>query len=412
MSRVASSSRQVREANARAVLDVVWRDHAATASHVMAATGLSRASVHDLCEQLITAGWIREVSQVRYGQRQAGRPARHYALAERAGLLVGLEAGLNQVRAVVTDLRGHVLGRAERSTGGSLDGAHRVRTVRDVLAEALTAAEAEQRHVLCMVVGVPAPVDAEGRTVLQGNAFWQAMNPDLVDQLAAPGRTVLVENVVNLAATAEAARGHARGELDHVTLHVDEGFGAAVVLGGRLLRGAHGGAGEMRFLDFVDGVGSPTGLAVQVVHEARLALDRPHRPSLLDAVPPDDLDAAAVLAAAGAGDPLASAVEAAAARRMTRVVEVLTTVFDPALVVLTGHVARHCERVRDAVQEGLSQRLEPPVPRVELSELGDDLITAGAVERAVDHVRRHAGSTTLHGRPAASRPAQVSRRAG
>ena len=56
------------------------------------------------------------------------------------------------------------------------------------------------------------------------------------------------ENDVNLAAIAEREVGRAMGVDDFVLLWADEGVGAAVVIDGRLHRGATGGAGEVGFL--------------------------------------------------------------------------------------------------------------------------------------------------------------------
>ena len=53
---------------------------------------------------------------------------------------------------------------------------------------------------------------------------------------------------MNLAAVAELESGRARGIDDFVLLWVDEGLGAAIVIGGRLYGGATGGAGEIGFL--------------------------------------------------------------------------------------------------------------------------------------------------------------------
>ena len=382
----------IRQVNARAVLDVVWTGDVVTASDIIEGTGLSRASAHDLCDQLMTSGWIREVSGASAADSaRVGRPARRYTLQDRAGVVVGVEAGPGEIGAVVTDLRGRELSRRVVRSNGTLDGDRRVRLIKRALREALRSAAVPVADVLCLVIGVSAPVDAEGRTVLRHNPYWEAMNPDLVDRLRAHGQTVLVDNDVNLAATAEAARGHARGVRDHVTLMIDEGFGAAVVLGGQLLRGAHGATGEMRFLDHVDGVGSPSGIGALAVQLAREELARPERTeSCLARVDAENLDAATVLAAAGGGDLLALRVEAELAKRLTRVVATLATVLDPALVVLAGHIAPHCERLRDAVQRGLPDYLEAPRPRVEVSALGGTMVTAGAVDRGIAHVRASA----------------------
>ena len=56
------------------------------------------------------------------------------------------------------------------------------------------------------------------------------------------------ENDVNLAAVAEREVGRAVGVDNFVLLWAEEGLGAAIVIDGRLHRGATGGAGEVGFL--------------------------------------------------------------------------------------------------------------------------------------------------------------------
>ena len=56
------------------------------------------------------------------------------------------------------------------------------------------------------------------------------------------------ENDVNLAAIAEAHSGAARGVDDFALVWIGRGVGLAVVLGGKLHRGAAGAAGEIGYL--------------------------------------------------------------------------------------------------------------------------------------------------------------------
>lgn len=379
----------VRRANAYAVLEAVWREGVVTADDVITATGLSRGSVHDLCEQLMRSGWVQEVRPER-PHPGAGRPARRYSFNRQAGLLVGIEAGVSRVRASVADLGGAVLGHAELATADTRAEPRSV-LVRQALEGALRQAGADARDVLCLVIGVPAPVSADGRNAFHGNPFWEAMNPDLVDVLAAPGRTVLVDNVVNLVASAEAAEGQAKDVDDFIVLSIDEGFGAGVVVGGQLLRGAHGGVGELRWLDHLTGVGAPTGVATLAVQLARAAIEQHRGPSTLAGTA---FDAHAVFAAAEAGDDLARGVVDEIGRRLTLIVSTLTALLDPSIVVLAGHVARSCELARRAVERGLPDHLLPPFPTVVLSTLGDDAVTTGALHRALEQVRSNALAIT------------------
>ena len=76
------------------------------------------------------------------------------------------------------------------------------------------------------------------------------------------GATVLTENDANLAALGERWRGAAQGVDDLAVLLAGERLGAGLLESGRLLHGSQGGAGEMAFLDRVEGVGNADGIAL------------------------------------------------------------------------------------------------------------------------------------------------------
>jgi predicted NBD/HSP70 family sugar kinase len=403
MEAVPTSSRWVREANARVVLEHMWDADAVTGSDLMATTGLSRATVHDVCEELIDRGWVREVeNQRQHGGYRKGRPARRYAFDPRAGAVVGVDAGQHRVSATVTDLRGEACGRAAHPTGGGRppSGERQEIVSRTVLDALASVPGGSSPGVLAVAVGVPAPVAGASRTGFGGNEYWERMNPDLAAHLGQRhGWTVLVDNDANLAALAEGWRGHGRGVRSHVTLLAGERLGAGVVDDGRLLRGAHGGAGEMRYLALVDGVGSAAGIAALARDWARAALADPAgtTPSALRDLDPAAVDAEAVFAAARAADPLATDVVRRLGRRMARVVATLASVVDTEQVVIAGRVAASCGPIVDIVTRELPLYFDDVRPRVLASRLGGEVVVLGAVKAALDHVRRHALATVLPG---------------
>jgi len=69
-----------------------------------------------------------------------------------------------------------------------------------------------------------------------------SLGPDLSVKLGLP---VVVDNDVNAAAIAEGWIGAARGTPDYLTLTIGTGVGGALVIGGKLWRGARWGAGEV-----------------------------------------------------------------------------------------------------------------------------------------------------------------------
>ncbi|MDC7121221.1 ROK family protein [Cellulomonas fimi] len=395
MATVPVSTRRLREVSTRLVLDHVWDADEVTGTALIEATGLSRATVHDVCDELIAQGWVVELeSQRPAGDPRRGRPARRYAFDARVGVVVGVDAGQHRVSATVTDLRGHALARTEQSVA-AVDGTaeHRLLLIEQAALGALADAGTTPRSVLAVAVGVPAPVDRDGRTAFQDNAFWARMNPDIGGYLLArQGWTAITDNDANLAAVAEHWRGHGRDARCHVTLLAGERFGAGVVDDGRLLRGAHGGVGEMRYLDLVEGVGSADGIAAIVRDDARAQLRRldGHAGSVLQDLDPAVLDAARVFAAAREEDPLAVSVLEHVGALLARVVATFASIYDPERVIVAGAVADSCEPLLELVRHELDRYLDPPGIQVLASDLGADVVSVGAVKRALDHVRAHA----------------------
>ena len=105
--------------------------------------------------------------------------------------------------------------------------------------------------------------------------FWSLFDVGLRSALMElHGWTVLLENDANLAALGERWRGSGAGVDDLVVFLAGERLGAGVMESGRLLHGRGGAAGEMGYLDMVEGVGSSDGIAALARLWSRQAADR------------------------------------------------------------------------------------------------------------------------------------------
>jgi predicted NBD/HSP70 family sugar kinase len=373
----------------------MWDSEPVTGSDLMTSTGLTRATVHGVCEDLTRRGWIHEVENQReHGEYRLGRPARRYSFQSMAGVVVGVDCGQQKARATVADLRGRTLARRDCDFSGlGHSAAERLEVLGRTVGEALEAASVDSARVLNVTVGVPAPVDADGRTVGTLNEFWERMNPDMAHRLSElHGWTVLVDNDANLAALAEGWQGVGRGIRNYVTLLSDEAIGAGIVEEGHLLRGARGGAGEMRFLDLVEGVGSASGIAALCRGWAREAVrDRDAWPETsLRELAEEDIDAETVFAAADDGDPLAADVVERIGARYARIVSAVAGFLDTERFVLAGALSGSCAKILEIIERDLPRYAHPPLPAVLASQLGDEVVLVGAIRRALDHVREQA----------------------
>lgn len=395
--RGASSPQLLRRANRQALMQHALRAPAFTAADAMTATGLTRATVLGVCAELEQAGWLRETAERDEGVVQRGRPARHFVLREDAAVLVGVDAGQHTLTARVADLRGRELAVGRRPLEGTVGegeqgqraaAQERTRAVRELLDEVIAQAGDRRSRRLLTVVGVPAPVDAAGRSPRGDQGYWPAMNPGFVDALE--GR-VLVENDANLAVLAEHALADpaAGTATDHLaTLLMGERFGAGLIVDGRLLRGAGGGAGEMRFLDGVleDSRGAD-GIAALARRWALEALAAGESSPALSAIPAAQLTAIDVFSAAQAGDPLARDILSRLGERLARIAAILSSLLGVETVVVAGAIAEAIGPVLDHSRTALPHIATPPYPELRASALGSDVVVRGAIELALARLR-------------------------
>lgn len=369
----------------------------------MTATGLTRATVIGLCDDLIERGWLDELRNARAaGTYGKGRPARRYALRDQAGVVVGVDAGFDRMSATVADLRGRVLGRAEEhilaGTPESIerlaDAATRRRMARSVFDAALAESGIDASRILAVTIGVPSPIDAAGESPSHPTGFWQLMNPGLLEMFAGCAPLVTVENDANLAAIAERAskQGGGRDVDSYVVMLVGEGIGAGLMIDRRLVRGRRGGAGEMRFLDYVDGVRSANGLALVARQWGSEAIRSGTLPpaSPLALLDPNTLTAGDVTDAAANGDDAADGILNRLAERLARICIVLGDLLDVDRVIVGGAATVSLPTVIDRAAQLILASDDPTAPDLVPSALGLEAVGTGAVEHALSLVRERA----------------------
>lgn len=375
-----------------AVLSFAWDAGVFRADNVIATLGLTRSTTLSALDELIGMGLIREVRAAETTDTRMGRPARCFELREDAGLVVGLDAGGRHFTAVVADLAGqplateHVL-LPEGADEENLDPAVRQGAAFRVIDAALAAATATREHVVAVGVGLPAPVDRQGRSPATG--FWQGVNANLHATLAEHFPVVRTENDASLAAVAEGSIGAARGRAHYVAMLSGRRLGSGIVLDGRLMRGTNGGIGEMEALKNIDGVGGAWGMGVLAErwvarHLADGTIPRGHPWTTLA---PAALTAEAILAAVDPQEPLTARFLTDMGEALGRICNVLARAYDPELIIVCGAMAGALGEVIGIAQGQLEADLELPAPTIVASDLGGDVVSLGAVSAAREAAR-------------------------
>ncbi|MYX35343.1 MULTISPECIES: ROK family transcriptional regulator [unclassified Streptomyces] len=369
----------------RAVADHGEVSRAAVAAEV----GLTRATVSTLVDELLATGLLVELGTQRPGT--VGRPGTALALNDSGPAGLGAEVGVDHLAAVAVDLRGTVRARAR------VEADNRGRPAQEVLRElAVLVAEVRQEARAAglgpagLTLAVPGLVGRDRQVVMRApNLGWEDVDAAGWFErsggggLATSPVPVTVENEANLGALAELWLGGHEGVTDFVHVSAEIGIGAALVVDGRLFRGARGFAGELGHVPV-----HPTGprcscgargcLEQYAGEEAvlRAAGIAPERPDALKALQ----------AAASQGDPAALKALAAAGAAFGIALSGAVNLLDPQAVVLGGTLASLAPWLRSAVERELGRRVTDRQWRadaVRVSRLGREGVLLGAAYSVV-----------------------------
>ncbi|MFZ5975606.1 MAG: ROK family protein [Bacillota bacterium] len=171
----------------------------------------------------------------------------------KAPLYLGVDLGGTNIKAGLVDHKGNIISEAACPT---LPERGQKEVISDLVALCFeTIAAAGKTKARAAGVGVPGVVNAYNGAVLTApNLFWKdvALGPLLEELLQCPAA---LDNDANTAAMAEYAAGAAKGYSDALVVTLGTGVGAGVIVNGRLLRGAHGLAGEIGHMTlYTDGI--------------------------------------------------------------------------------------------------------------------------------------------------------------
>lgn len=234
----------VRRHNLSLVLRQVSSPGQHSRASVSAETGLTRATVSSLVDDLIRRGLVKEVGLA--DAQRTGRPATILEPDGSRVVAIGIELDVGAMYVVALDIAGRVVHQRRRVLGGSTDVDSLLSRLVEEVRVATRRVEAEGGRVAGLSVAVPGIADVgRGVVVRAPNLGWR--NVPLRDRLAARlgvDVPIVVDNEANLGAVAELRTPQMAGVGHLVYLLAVSGVGTGVVIDGELFRGASGAAGE------------------------------------------------------------------------------------------------------------------------------------------------------------------------
>jgi predicted NBD/HSP70 family sugar kinase len=388
VSRLAGSSKLLRAMNESAALAHLLERGQLTRADLRDLTGLSKPTISEALRRLTEAGLASVVGHISGGP---GPNAEVYAANADAAYAIAVsvrdsgDIDIPSLTAAACDLTGEIRGRAEMTVDFlNTDPVTAVAEIVDRLRDEAAMPASRLVHVQ---LAVAASYDAQTESIHHVGVTGGWNRPGLVGEIRDRlGTRVGVDNDVNLAAVAERRRGVAREADGFALLWLgEEGLGLAIDLGGTLLRGARGGAGEIGYMPLftTDGEDRKVDLQDLVGGPAVLSLAAEH--NILERTPAEAVAAAAAASADGS-DP-ANAFFTALADRVSVGLAAVVAVLDPPLVVLAGQVAQAGGKaLRDAVTAAMV-RAEPLETTIAVTTINDDAVLLGALDAGLAAVR-------------------------
>jgi predicted NBD/HSP70 family sugar kinase len=364
----------IRALNGRLLLGHIRDRGPCSRAELARISGLSKPTVSVALADAERAGLVRTAGQ------RTGRPGRSallYEVRPEAGWILGLDVGAQYVRGALADLAGGIRARASvRSRASSVRG--RVAELVG-LADGLCAEAGVTRGSITQtVIGSPGVYDPRRNAMALTGGLPGWDRPAVVERLReAFGPSLAVENDVDAAALAERALGRGREVDSFAFVSVGTGIGMGLVLGGQLVRGAHGVAGEIAYMPMSGGEGTdPNDARRRGVLEASASASAVVRAARRAGMR-GQVSARRVFTAAARGDERAAAVVAEEARLVARVLCAVVTVIDPGLIVLGGGIGQAPGFAAEVTKE--LRGLAPVMPDVRVSALGTEAVVDGCL---------------------------------
>ena len=293
----------------------------------------------------------------------------------------GVDLGGTTVKLAFLDIQGNMLDKWEIPTDKEAGGSRILPDIAAAVNGYIEKKKIDRETLVGVGIGVPGPVRPDGTVNGCVNLGWgeKAVAEELSKLTGLP---VKAGNDATVAALGECWKGAGAGYQNMIFATLGTGVGGGIVVGGKVLHGAHGAAGEIGHVTVerneteccgcgrkgcIEQYGSATG----IVRLAKKALVLPEK---------KDLTCKDVFDAAAQEDERANAVLEQVYGYLGEFFANLSCVTDPEVIVLGGGVSKAGQTLLDGVEKAYQARCFSGVREVRfaLATLGNDAGAYGA----------------------------------
>ena len=371
----------VRRTHEERVLRALRENGALSRGQIARAVGLSRTTLSEITSSLLHRGAIVVVDTDAANREGSGRPAERLALDPSSGQFMGVDFGHRRVHVAVADASHEIVASGSDRYTDDSDWPTRLDVAFRLIKELSTRYGVHYGALQGVGIGVPGPYSAT--TGVRGfpshrsaaDGFHEAsVDEAFRDRFGAP---VIVDNNTRLAGLAEAIFGDETIE-NLVYVRLSDGVGGGLVVGGRLVPGSAGLAGELGHVTVrADGAACRCGKngCLETVASVPAVLAAARAKGL----PLETLDDLA--AAVARSHPVADEVLREAGAATGRVLAATAMALNPAEIVIGGGIVRVAPVILQQAVATITYELFPgaELPSVRAARLSDDDGALGAL---------------------------------
>lgn len=259
----------------------------------------------------------------------------------------GIDVGGTTVKCGLFNTDGELLEKWEIKTRTEENGRNILPDVAQTILAKMDEKKISKDQVEGIGIGVPGPVDEEGRVPVAVNLHWSKVNI-VKDMKNMTGLRTRAANDANVAALGEMWKGGGAGYSNLVMVTLGTGVGGGVIINQKIVAGTHGAGGEIGHAHVEDAITEPCNCgncgcleqvasATGIARLAREELAASDEPSMLRG---SSVSAKSVFDAVKADDPVAKRIAERFGRYLGKALSVFACVSDPQVFVIGGGVSK------------------------------------------------------------------------
>ncbi len=234
----------IKRHNRAVILNILRQRGPISRAEIARISKLTPPTVSNLVSELAGSEFIREIG-AGDSTPSGGRRPTLLTLNPEAGYVVGIKIGVTQLEAILTDLEGKILHRAQAAKVAGEDAKAVVDRLAGLIQNLLNQSNLRRERLLGIGAASSGVINSE-KGIVRRSSLLQWKDVPLAqlieERFPVP---VFIENDANVVALAEKWYGAAVNENNVICITIGVGIGAGIIINGELYGGSHHGAGEI-----------------------------------------------------------------------------------------------------------------------------------------------------------------------